>query len=124
MRWIPIAVSLLFLGNSIARADEADTHLKQCEVYKRAGKLDNAIQECDKAISLRETASAHFILGSIYRQRQQWDYSMAHLEAAAKMQPNWAPIRANLGAAYLRQGRLDDAQRELEKAVELDPKDP
>ena len=81
-------------------ADESDEASAAVEHAERS-------RLCHVAISLRETASAHFILGSIYRQRQQWDFSMAHLEAAVKLQPKWAPIRANLGAAYLRQGRLN-----------------
>src|SRR5262252_7967687 len=111
--WVgAVGASLLLVG--AARADDSDVHYKSCIALKQQGKLDEATQECQKALDLRETAAAHFTLANLFRQRGQADYSQAHLEAAAKMAPTSAPIRSNLGAAYLRAGRIDEAVRELE----------
>jgi tetratricopeptide (TPR) repeat protein len=107
-----------------ASADESDVHYKSCIAYKQQGKTDEAIDECLKALGLRETAAAHFTIANLYRQKGLPVVTITHLEAAAKMAPKSAPIRANLGAAYFRANRMADAIRELELAVSLDPKDP
>jgi len=43
------------------------------------------------------------------------------LEAAVKMDPEFAQARCALGSQYLSEGRLDDALLQLKKSLELDP---
>ncbi len=81
MRRIYLLTAIAVLPPAAARADESDAHYKQCLAYKQQGKLDEAVQECQKALELRQTAACHFTMGNIYRQRSQWDYAQAHLEA-------------------------------------------
>jgi Flp pilus assembly protein TadD len=52
--------------------------------------------------------------------RGEPERAIAHLEAARRQAPGRADVRDQLGVAYARAGRLDDAIAELERAVALD----
>jgi len=51
------------------------------------------------------------------------DDAIAYLRHAATLNPNDPTVRANLGEALLRQGNLEEAAEEFEKALELDPEE-
>lgn len=54
-------------------------------------------------------------------QRGEFVAMIAPLERVAKAFPNGVGFRTELGAAYFHNERLEDAQRELEAAIALDP---
>ncbi|MGJ5816398.1 VWA domain-containing protein [Paludibaculum fermentans] len=51
-----------------------------------------------------------------------WDGSETPLRTTVQAAPKFAPAWAALGGVYSRQGKLDEARRALDQAVELDPK--
>jgi len=88
---------------------------------------DRALQQAhdfaQKALSLDETnASAHALLGVIYRYRMQYDLAIRESERALELNPNDARIHASLGTIMNYLGRPDDAIQKLETALRLDPK--
>ena len=68
-------------------------------------------------------AEAHTALGQIYIAFAPSDFSTGdrELNHAIELNPNLAVARYNLGLSLIRQGRLDEAIVELQKARALDP---
>ena len=63
---------------------------------------------------------AHFALGEIDLFKSDIDQAIVEFDAERALNPNYAPIYDRLGDAYLRLGKLDDAQQSLAKAIALD----
>jgi TolB-like protein/Flp pilus assembly protein TadD len=77
-----------------------------------------------KALELDDKlAEAHTALGQIYIAFAPSDFSTGdrELNHAIELNPNLAVARYNLGLSLIRQGRLDEAIVELQKARALDP---
>jgi tetratricopeptide (TPR) repeat protein len=49
------------------------------------------------------------------------DDALANLTKASELKPDDATLQANLGEVLLRQGKIDEAKKHLEKAFALDP---
>jgi tetratricopeptide (TPR) repeat protein len=47
--------------------------------------------------------------------------SIAHYEVALRLRPDVARVHYNLAGAYYRAGRLAEAVRELETAIQIEP---
>jgi Tfp pilus assembly protein PilF len=67
-------------------------------------------------------------LGAVALAKTPADLKVAqeNLEKAAKLNPKDASIQANLGEVLLRQAKFDEAAKQFQRALELDPqqKDP
>jgi adenylate cyclase len=75
-----------------------------------------------KALSLEESnASAHALLGIVYRYRLQYDLATKELERAIELNPNNARSHAALGTVLNYTSRPDDAIDKLETALRLNP---
>lgn len=123
---ISMGLSVLLFGFAPQRAwaDEAATHYHKAMAYKKANKIDEAMGELHKAISLREDyAAAHYSLGILYRQKKQMEPAIMHLERAVKIDPKAAPAHYSLGIAYQQINKTEEALAEMQRAVELDNKD-
>jgi tetratricopeptide (TPR) repeat protein len=127
MRSVLFALALLIAFPTASRADEADTHYRSAMAYKEQGKVDEAIKELEAAVKLRATHSmAWNSLGILYKKKGDIKKAITAFEEAAKIVSKKAgkkdaPIHANLGMAYGRDGRADDAIASLEMALKLDP---
>jgi len=80
-----------------------------------------------KALALDgDLAEAHAMLGQTYTDFAPYDFALAdrELHRAIELSPSLAMARLHLGASLLRQGRLDEGLKELQKAQELDPLSP
>lgn len=58
-------------------------------------------------------ADAHYQLGVLLQQQQQWAASIAELQTAIAQDPKYARAHYRLGLAYAHTGRKDEAQREM-----------
>jgi adenylate cyclase len=88
---------------------------------------DRALQKthdlAHKALSLETSnASAHTLLGLVYRYRLQYDQAIKELERALELNPNNSRIHATLGTIMNYMSRQDDAIHMLETALRLDPR--
>src|SRR5262245_20509578 len=80
MRSLPLAVAILSLAPSLARADEADVRYRAGLTFKQQNRLDEAITEFEQAIKLRgDYAAAEFSLGVVFKMRNQLDKAIPHL---------------------------------------------
>jgi superkiller protein 3 len=110
------ALGTLVLGAGAAGADEAATHYNMALQLKRQGKTAEAITEVKKAIRARpKYAAAFFTLGNLERAQANYDGAVKAYTESLNLEPANPQTRANLGAAYVRLGRLDEGIVELEK---------
>src|SRR5262245_2595746 len=88
----------------------------------RLAMAEAAVQE---AFRIRPNAGEahHARAVHLYRGYRDFDGALAELELARQTLPNHAPIFAMMGYIQRRQGRWAESTRNLERAVELDPRD-
>lgn len=75
---------------------------------------------------LRQTVSAALLLlclGLTIARNHDYRSEIALWEATARTSPDKARVHNNLGYAYARAGRRDEARREYRRALQLDPAD-
>ncbi len=84
------------------------------ELAREAGDLQTAIEHFTKATKLDPSfADAYLGLGSSLLTEKKYVEAIPPLEVAAKLQPQNPAAHYNLGNAYARAGRKEDAQREF-----------
>jgi Tfp pilus assembly protein PilF len=105
--------------------DEAHTFLGWAMSFQ--GRLDEAIEECHRAIAVDpDFGNPYNDIGVYLMQQHKLDEAIPWLEKA-KRAPRYEPRHfpfMNLGRVYLKQGKWWDALRELQTAARLAPRDP
>ena len=122
-------VALAFLmgcfGAVAVRADEAEQHKEQGNVYHNAGRFDDALREYRTAIHLRPNfPKAYNNIGSVYIDEGKNQLAIAPLLTAIKLDPKYAHAFYNLGKAYVGIGKPKQAITAYTRAMKLDPTDP
>jgi len=67
----------------------ASGHRELAEIYRRRGKLDEAIQELKLSLASRDSAAVRVVLARIYLEQKQPDLARAEVEKAVKLAPNY-----------------------------------
>lgn len=98
----------------IALADTATTPEDQADLASRVEKLRG--QGGDRTIF-------HVVAGMQSARRKEWDTAEAAFQQAVALNSNSLPSRLILQAFYLMRGRLEEADRELQQAIQLAPQD-
>jgi tetratricopeptide (TPR) repeat protein len=62
--------------------------------------------------------------GELAARRMEFEVALEHLFKAEKMDPRSVRVLKGIGAVYLAQGKVDEAQRMFERALAVDPHDP
>eukprot|EP00980_Cylindrotheca_fusiformis_P015469 scaffold4347_cov117-Cylindrotheca_fusiformis.AAC.13 len=88
--------------------------LKTLELEKKKSDFA-AYQDDEKAEEAKQRGNDHF-------RKQEWPKAVAEYEEAVKRAPKNAAIRNNLSAALCKIMDFNGARREVEKALEIDPK--
>lgn len=95
--------------------------------YSLRGRLDEAIEECKKAIALDPTfGNPYNDIGSYLVHKGKFDEAIAWLEKA-KTAPRYEPRHfpyMNLGRIYAKKGMLLLSIREFKMALEIHPGEP
>jgi len=65
----------------------------------------------------------HFKLGSLYRQRQQWDRAINHYQAALSIRPEFVPALNGLATVYAIKGDYDTALSLFQEITAVSPND-
>jgi Tfp pilus assembly protein PilF len=95
--------------------------------YSFQGRLDEAIEECHKAIAVDpEFGNPYNDIGVYLMQKGQYDDALPWLEKA-KRAPRYEPRHfpyLNMGRIFLAKGEWLAAIKEFERAVEIMPDDP
>jgi Tfp pilus assembly protein PilF len=105
----------------------AEAHTFLGWTYSFQGRLDEAIEECRRAIEVDpDFGNPYNDIGVYLMQRGRYDEALPWLEKA-KQAPRYEPRHfpyLNTGRIYFAQGQWLKALKEFEKAVEIMPNDP
>jgi TolB-like protein/DNA-binding winged helix-turn-helix (wHTH) protein/Tfp pilus assembly protein PilF len=87
------------------------------------GEAETAIELIEKGMQLNPyyTWDYPYNLGRAYYTLGQTEQAITALEAAKSRNPNVVPIRLHLAASYVRAGRLEDAEWEVEEIQTISP---
>ena len=114
--------------NQLNRAIElnpnnASSYNTRGEVMLWAGRVDDAIRSLETAYRFDPNLSPglSMFLGIGYYLKGQYDKAINVLEEGANRKPDWAGNHIILTAAYAQAGRLDDAEDEAKKVLQLEP---
>ena len=101
-------------------------HYNLGRYYTVTGNYDKAILEYETALKLRPNHSYSFNnLAFIYIEKlHNKEKGLEYLRQAVKSSPGTAFIRENLGSALLESGNLDEAEKEFNEALRLEPDNP
>jgi len=86
------------------------------------GRGDEAVAEIKRARELEGPLSLGIMtdVGEILAWSGRYDEAIDHLTEAIKVEPNYAVAHYELGIAYLKKNRIEDAIAELERAGQLE----
>jgi type IV pilus assembly protein PilF len=80
--------------------------------------VDASLQELLRSLHAKpDYPQAHFLAGLIYLGRADNTAAIRHFQTAIRLQPEYFAAQNNLGAAYLNEGRWDDAISVYEELV-------
>ncbi len=110
-------------------ADKTTDNLKLMNIYQNIGniylkekKYDQAKTSYRQALETREEASLYYNLGLTYIFEEEWEKAAASLQKAAEDLGDNSKVRTALGFVFYRLGMYERAEKELERAIDLDPK--
>ena len=97
--------------------------LKNAEVLKAKGAVQEAIAEYSRAIELApQDAAGWSQRGQTYRSLGEYDKALADFSKAIELEPTYLLAWINRGAAHRELKQYDKAIADYSKAIELDPK--
>ena len=88
-------------------------------VYQPRGDMASALEQYGRAIQLGAPPATWLNMGVIQFDAGNYKDAAASFEQAVKVRPNFPQYRRNLGDAYRRLNRMDDARGEYTKCVAL-----
>jgi len=93
-------------------------------IYYRQGRMEEAIQAFEKALSnllYMAPQDAQRNLGRVYLDLKQYHEAIIHLKEAIRLVPDFVPALNDLGKAYEGLKMYGEARRAYEKALEYNP---
>ncbi len=102
--------------------DLALAHQGRGRSLSRLGYLDDALEECRKALELNpELSLAHGVIGYIYFSQEKYELAEKEFLIAIRLDPNDAISLANLGSTYTNLQRYHEATEIFEKCIQRHP---
>ncbi|PKP59857.1 hypothetical protein CVT91_06025 [Candidatus Atribacteria bacterium HGW-Atribacteria-1] len=118
-------VSLGYFEKAAKYIDHPDLPQDFALIYLKKGQLDKAAIKLKQAISYQENEKSmlplYSELGNVYLQLERYKPAEIAFKNALKIAPDFVNAHYGLAGAYLRQNKLDEAQEELQKVIELAP---
>jgi tetratricopeptide (TPR) repeat protein len=94
------------------------------DLYRKAGRVDDAIAVCrDGLMRHPHYATARLILAKALMSGQDFTAARTEIDAILRSSPNDVQCHRLAAEVHRRLGRIDDAVRDLERVVSLDPGD-
>ena len=113
------------LSSAAAFGAQAHEALQRAAVLAQEGRLQEAAQQAQQALSDPETrAAACSVLGAIRLQEDRLAEGAQLLQEAIRLEPRLLGAHLSLAQVYTLQGKLDDAVPLFRRVLELDPKNP
>lgn len=82
-----------FRAALLADPNNASAHRELAEIYRRRGKLDDAVRELQLSLQSRDSAAVHTTLARIYLEQKKNDLARSEVEKAIKLAPNYPEAR-------------------------------
>lgn len=102
--------------------DSAPAHVMLATAHLRAGKLEDAIREIEKAISLApDLAGSHAILGRVLLQLNEVERAKTAFQRELELDPNSYDANFHLGSLLKEERNYEAARPLLIKALQLRP---
>jgi tetratricopeptide (TPR) repeat protein len=119
----PRAAIALYKEVLSASPTNGRAHLRLGEAHQILGELDLAMTAYHQALSVdpKLAAPAHTKMGEVHTLKQQSAKAYAEYRAAATADDRYAPAHVALGYANSQGGFHEDALKELDRAIQLDP---
>ncbi len=96
---------------------------KQVTALIAAGKLEDAVEACNAWVKEDGTATRpHFLLAEVFIRLKNWERAQEELEVVLDLNPASTSGHVKLGDLLRRQHKLDKANEEYHKALEIDSK--
>ncbi len=95
------------------------------EIYMILNNYEKAQEYLKKAVDIFPNDQAlAYNVAEIFFQAGQTDQAIKYYTLATKIKPDWAPAYLKLGYVYLNKNNLEEAIKNFEKFLELNPQDP
>jgi len=78
-----------FRAALVADPNNASAHRELAEIYRRRGKLDDAVRELQLSLQSRDSAAVHTTLARIYLEQKKNDLARSEVQKAIKLAPNY-----------------------------------
>ena len=118
-------VSIEYFEKAGKYMDHPDLPGRLAYLYLKKGLVDKAIVKLKQAISYQKNEKSmvplYTDLGNNYMRVERYKPAEIAFKNALKIDPKYVNAHYGLAGAYLRQNKLDEAQEELQKVVELAP---
>ncbi len=115
---------LSFLLAPVFAQTEAQARLDTAQTEYAAGRLDSAMAQVDRAITLDpQLAKAYKLRGDIHQHQRQYDAAMADYKSSEGLDNTDPRLYVSRSALRITEGNYKAGLREADKALELDPKD-
>jgi len=105
--------------------DHPDLPSKLAYLYFKKGQLDKGIVKLKQAITYQKDEKSmvplYTDLGNNYMRAERYKPAEIAFKNALRVDPKYVNVHYGLAGAYLRQNKLDEAQEELQKIIELAP---
>jgi predicted Zn-dependent protease len=115
-------------NSKIFLAKLAQLFLDNAELDLRQGRFQAAISGVEKHLRIKvDDSRAYYLLGEIYRQRQQAGdtfKALAYYDRAVILDPNFAAPQKAIGLIYFKEGRRTLARKFFESCIQLAPDSP
>jgi len=96
-------------------------HTNIGNVYRRQGRLQDAIAEFQKALAIQSHSRTFSNLGAVYRLQQQYGLAHEQYDKALLSNPESKEAHMGLGLLLAAEGKLADARIEYQRAIAIDP---
>jgi tetratricopeptide (TPR) repeat protein len=103
------------------RPDHALSWADRGLLRSRAGDLDGALSDLGRALRLKPEPTYYLRRATVSGMKGDLEAAVLDLDAALRLKPDYAEAYAGRGMARLEQGRNPDAEKDLQKALELLP---
>lgn len=95
------------------------------EIYIIQNNYERAQEYLKKAVDIFPNDQAlAYNVAEIFFQAGQTEQAIEYYTLATKIKPDWAPAYLKLGFVYLNKNNFDEAVKNFEKFIELNPQDP